>query len=251
VLSAAYVVRVGGDFMHARMLLPATFAALLPVSVLEFRAWYRVAVATLAGWAVICALSLRAPFPTRTITDERRFWQVNTHVENPVTVGDFRLINGYKNGELARSLDATGTRQLALFGLQLPLAASVKYTAAIQAGSVGVAGYLAPTDVYVIDTLGLADPIGSRLRVGKRGRPGHEKVLPQAWMIARFAADNSKNASAHRALGCDGLHDVLEATSGSLGIGDFFRNMAWSPRLTSLRFSEVPSEAEKELCGNR
>jgi arabinofuranosyltransferase len=251
-LSAVYVVRVGGDFMHARMLLPATFAALLPVSVLEFRAWYRVAVAALAGWAVICAVSLRAPFPTRTITDERRFWQVNTRVEHPVTVDDFRLINGYKNGELAKSLDASGTRVLAIFGQQIPLAASVKQTAAVQAGSVGVAGYLAPTDVYVIDTLGLADPIGSRLRIGKRGRPGHEKVLPQTWMSARFTdSDKGNNADARRALGCDGLHDVIEATSGSLGIGDFFRNMLWSPRLTSLRFSEVPSEAEKELCGNR
>lgn len=31
VLLAAYVVRVGGDFMHGRMLLPATFCLLLPV----------------------------------------------------------------------------------------------------------------------------------------------------------------------------------------------------------------------------
>ena len=248
-LSAVYVVRVGGDFMHARLLLPATFAALLPVSVLEFRALYRVAIATIVGWAAVCALSLRGPFPTRTITDERRFWQTNTRVEHPVTVDDFRRINGYRRGKQARVLAANGDRVLALFSEQIPLGASVKQAAAIQGGSVGVAGYLAPTDVYVIDTLGLADPLGSRIRIGKRGRPGHEKVLPQAWMIARFTeAQGPMLDQARQALRCDALADLFEATSGSLGFTDFFRNMSWSPRLTSLRFSEAPGEAEKELC---
>jgi arabinofuranosyltransferase len=146
-------------------------------------------------------------------------------------------------------LAARGDRVLALFSEQIPLSPSVKQAAAIQGGSVGVAGYLAPTDVYVIDTLGLADPLGSRIRIGKRGRPGHEKVLPQAWMIARFTeAAGPTFDQARQALRCDALADLLKATSGSLGFTDFFRNMTWSPRLTSLRFSEVPSEADKELC---
>ena len=41
----------------------------------------RVAITTMVAWAVVCALSLRAPFPTVRITDERRYWQRATQVE--------------------------------------------------------------------------------------------------------------------------------------------------------------------------
>src|SRR5437868_14232648 len=36
-LHGVYVVRTGGDFMHARLLLPGLFAVLLPVAVVEVR----------------------------------------------------------------------------------------------------------------------------------------------------------------------------------------------------------------------
>jgi arabinofuranosyltransferase len=270
-LHAAYVVRVGGDFMHARLLLPATFAAILPIAVLEFRAWYRLAISTIVVWAAVCALSLRAPFPTFRITDERRYWQHATGVQHPVTVDDFRAIPGYRNGARARSLEANGERVLALLegldlpllhAVDLPLGAHVKQPVVVQAGSVGVDGYLAPTDVYVIDTLGLADPLASRLRIGIRGRPGHEKLLPQSWMIARFTDPNVKIAGigesgellvehARRALECGELPRLLDATSGPLGFTEIFHNMMWAPRFTSLRFSPDPTLAETQLCAHQ
>jgi arabinofuranosyltransferase len=251
-LHAAYVVRVGGDFMHARLLLPATFAALLPASVLVFRGWSRVALTSMVAWAMVCALSLRAPFPTVRITDERRYWQRATHVVHPITVDDFRATRGHEKGEQARSLEASGKRVLALGQVELPLGAHVKQPVVEQAGSVGVTGYLAPTSVYVIDTLGLADPVASRLRIGKRGRPGHEKVLSLAWILARFTDSSGPPGvvQARRALGCGELREVLEATSGPLGFTDIFRNMVWAPRLTSLRFSPDSGLAEQELCGH-
>jgi arabinofuranosyltransferase len=137
----------------------------------------------------------------------------------------------------------------------------VKQPAVVQAGSVGVDGYLAPTDVYVIDTLGLADPLASRLRIDIRGRPGHEKLLPQAWMIARFADPNVKITAigdagellvehARRAQ-CGELKRLIEATSGPLGFTEIFRDMMWAPRVTSLRFSPDPALAEKQLCANQ
>ncbi len=251
-LHAVYVVRVGGDFMHARLLLPATFAAILPVSVLVFRGWSRVAVTTMILWALICALSLRAPFPTVTITDERRFWQRSTKHEHPITVADFRAIPGYQKGTHARALEASGTRALALLQADVPLGSKVKQPVVVQLGSAGVGGYLAPTDAYVIDTLGLADPIGSRLRIEERGRPGHEKELLQPWMLARFTdADGPQTTPGRRALGCGELRELLEATSGPLGFTDILRNLAWAPRLTSLRIAREPIVAEPELCGGK
>lgn len=48
-LQAGYVVRVGGDFMHARMLLPALLCLLLPVLVLPLRIWSGILVAGVAS----------------------------------------------------------------------------------------------------------------------------------------------------------------------------------------------------------
>jgi len=248
---AAYVVRVGGDFMHARLLLPATFAVMLPVSVLAFRGLSRVAIVTMAAWALICAFSLRAPFPTLRITDERRYWQRATKHEHPITVTDFVAINGYKNGDRARTLEARGERVASLGGTDVPLAPHVRYPVVVLAGSVGVAGYRAPIDAYVFDSLSLADPIGSRLQIVKRGRPGHEKLLLPFWMRARFTdSRDAADEQARRVLQCGDLRKVLEAISGPLAFTDIIRNIGWAPRLTSLRFSGVPSVAEKQLCGN-
>src|SRR5262245_24929454 len=56
---AAYVVRVGGDFMHARMLLPALFSLLLPVSVVVLRSWRWAAALLLVPWILITAIAIR------------------------------------------------------------------------------------------------------------------------------------------------------------------------------------------------
>jgi arabinofuranosyltransferase len=71
-----YVTRVGGDFMHGRLLLPGLFAVLMPVAVVEARAWWRTAAALLLlPWAVVCALHLRVPYLVGPdgIADERSF----------------------------------------------------------------------------------------------------------------------------------------------------------------------------------
>ena len=59
VVQALYVVRVGGDFMHGRLLLPAWFVVLLPVSVVVARGWARVVAGGVAVWAVAAMFVLR------------------------------------------------------------------------------------------------------------------------------------------------------------------------------------------------
>jgi arabinofuranosyltransferase len=51
VAHTAYVVRVGGDFMHARFLLPSLFAVLLPVAVVAgARGRTRAGLAVIVVW---------------------------------------------------------------------------------------------------------------------------------------------------------------------------------------------------------
>ena len=60
VVQALYVVRVGGDFMHGRLLLPpAWFAVLLPVSVVVVHGVARVVAVGVAVWAVAAIFVLR------------------------------------------------------------------------------------------------------------------------------------------------------------------------------------------------
>ena len=114
-LMAGYVIAIGGDFMHARMLLPATFTLLLPFMAVPLptrgqirlfaarRARGRrspppfgratavtVCVALMATWTFVCAGWFRLPQPFDTIpkdgiTNERTFWVQVTDTANPTT----------------------------------------------------------------------------------------------------------------------------------------------------------------------
>ncbi|HEY5171545.1 MAG TPA: hypothetical protein VIK54_07445 [Acidimicrobiia bacterium] len=252
---ALWVVRVGGDFMHARFLLPATFAVLLPVSVLPMRGWHWIPTVPIVAWAIICALSFRVALGGQnTIDDERRYWQTQTGHSYPVVMNDFRATAGFKNGTRSRTLLASGAH-VALAPVVYPppelapLAPRVHAPVVIQVGTVGVSGYRAPLDVEVLDALGLADPLASRLRILKRGRPGHEKALLGLWVLARVTNSNDTSvAAARRALGCGGLHELLVATTGPLSFTDVFRNMFEAPHLTSLRFSGEATIDEAAFC---
>ena len=49
---------------------------------------------------------------------------------------------------------------------------------------IGVVGYTLGEDVYVLDMLGLADPLVSRFALERPGATGHEKPIPAAWLAA-------------------------------------------------------------------
>src|SRR5262249_43815703 len=104
-----YVARVGGDFMHGRLLLPATFALAMPCSVVRFRraSALRTAVALAILWSVVCAFSLRPPREDRYIVDERAFWVNLSGASHPVTANDYRPTVPYGEGLVARHLEET------------------------------------------------------------------------------------------------------------------------------------------------
>ena len=249
-LSWLYVVRVGGDFMHARLLLPGLWCLLLPVLVLPLGG--RVARAALAAtlvWAAACAIALRVPYGggigPRGIADERGYYVVlSGHDPNPTTVEDYADTEYAALGRRVRAEAAAGRRLLVAGPHTLPLAAEVDHPAVLQVYSLGIAGATAGLEVAVLDSLGLADPVAARLRLHARGRPGHEKSLPAEWVIARYAAaggepgervDPASVLTARRALACGDLAALDEAVRAPLTFTRFAGNLRRAWRLTTLR----------------
>jgi arabinofuranosyltransferase len=96
-----YVTRVGGDYMHARMLLPVLTCLLLPVMVAPLTRWTTPLVLAVVAWTVTSAVGLRPvsaeqhKIGAHGISDARVFWADSTGKEHPITAEDAALIPGY------------------------------------------------------------------------------------------------------------------------------------------------------------
>lgn len=268
-LHVLFVVRVGGGFMHGRLLLPALFAASLPLWMVPLpavRATRSVAlVTTMAAWAIVCALWLRVPYEggvgPRGIADERGYYASLAGTSHPVTIRDF-ADHVYRNqGEVLRVIaqdpaaggsafrrvviDLTDDPEDPWVDFEhhtvLPLSTGVSDKVRLLAGrwNIGLAGYAAGLDVHVVDRRGLADPIAARLTLpGQRGRPGHEKALSNPWILARFATFPDgvvpvpSVVAAGETLRRPDVSALLTAITAPMSVGRFVENVgvAWSTR---------------------
>jgi arabinofuranosyltransferase len=284
VLHAAYIVRVGGDFMHARMLLPTTFVLLLPVSVVAVRGRYWWLVAAVVGWVLVCGLWLRPtysaallpgvssatasdPFDARTgIADERLFWVRSAGTAHPVTLDDYLPNNGSARAgaRVARWADA-GRRGLLLDPSAharslVPLRPGVGARIVVSAPALGLFGYAAGDQVKVVDNHGLASPLAAHQQVDARGRPGHEKDLQDAWVLAEFAdrraalpagIARSEVVAAQRALSCDPLRSLIDQSTRTLTVRTALDNVDQAMTSFSYRFAPDPIAAARQACGTR
>jgi arabinofuranosyltransferase len=259
---AFFVVRGGGDFMHARLLLPALFAILLPVAAVPRERFAIALLAPLLLWAVIPIRSGGPPYDTigaHGIANERRTYvpDASTH---PVTISDFAsdpaaaaLVDA---GGRAATAAARGERIMLIDDLEgrhgtIRLDDSVHHPAVITAAQIGMIGVAAGPDVYVADLFSLADPIGSRFRLAGRGRPGHEKNVPMEWMVARFAdpsaqvpqqfASTDEVRAARVALRCPVVRDALARASGDLTLARIASNAAHAFSDHGVRLSSDPT----------
>lgn len=275
VLHALYIVRVGGDFMHARLLLPGIAAVFGSVAVVPFKARLSptaIAQGALAvalyAWAGLCAAQFRVAHENEFgIGDERGWFSRQSGVANPIQIEDYRNFLFYTEAETRRRELENGCagascepsvlldRGLADGRKRLPLregATPSGVRGVVVVGPLGIPGAVLGLDLHVVDAFGLADPIGARLRLGHRGRPGHEKHLPDAWMAARFAAPTSlHDASARKALealACEPLPSLLQAVREPMSARRFFENVALAVRLRNTRLSGDPAQAQRELC---
>lgn len=293
-LHALYVIRIGGDFMHGRFLLPGLFGLCLPVAATWLPAPGRGVRAVLAGWlgvlpvlawTVACALWLRIPFAYKInphgIADERGWYVRQSQHSHPVTAADYAQMAFAVDGRTLRErlgtsadrgagatgpyyrvlLLDTGDEEYSRLPPQLVmtflLRRDVHPTIILVAErwNIGLAGVVAGPRVHFVDRRGLTDPLAARLRLTGRARPGHEKSLPNAWIIARFVdpeqepALSANVAAARRALACGDLAELLRAVTEPLTLQRFMANIRLSWRLTRLRFGADPVVAAAELCG--
>ncbi len=275
---AAFVIRVGGDFMHGRMLLPGLFGVLLPVATVivpvsgsrSGRLLSKGAALLVVIWATACALWLRVPYAggggPSGIADERGYYVQGAGQPNPITVSDYAAFHWARDGLTLRTraeenpqvvrLDDGGFDPL-VRAEEIPLAPRVRADIALVVArrNIGLPAYAAGLGVHVVDRLGLSDPIAARVRLTARARPGHEKSLPDAWVIARFVSPDPSDApavlAAREALACGDLKALEESVGDPLTAKRFLTNLRSSLRLHRLRIPADPLAARAELCSER
>lgn len=276
-LHALYVIRVGGDFMHGRLLLPALFGVLLPVAAVviprtELRrqpvrlAW--AAVAAVAVWALACGVFLRwspgediardgAP---QGIVDERAFFVAQTGSGHPMSVEDYQgtSFEWVEHGWRMRDFAATYPRIVLTDHGSHPLDEDVDPAIGlvIYARSIGVQSHAAGDQIRLVDLHGLGDPLASRMKVtGDTERPGHEKTLPLVWIHARYADLDRVDPlpwdlqAAAAALQCGDVAELLAAVEEPMTPARFLENIGLSGKLTALRIDPDPQQALRDLCG--
>lgn len=239
------------------------------------RAAVAVTCAAVAVWGLVAAGSLRNDVGTpilwqgshgtspeaHGIVDMRREVLILTGRRNPVVPGDFVVWT--ENGLEARPAAASGDRRLVIdrgdVPLELRLDAEVPQDAVSSTGLVGVFSYTAGTGVYVDDWLGLANPVGSRIPSDPAiDKPGHRKVLPAAWTVARFATPSDRGygpvrtgqvRAAREALRCGRLEGLLRGVTEPMSPRRFAANLRHAFANTRLRIPADPREARDRLCG--
>lgn len=256
-----YVVRVGGDFMHARMLLPAIFCVLLPVMALPVRRHTAVPLLALLLWAGVIGVNARTNYhgiSASGIADERHFYIQLLGEPHPVTADDYRT-HPYVAGGAA--LIAQSPRPvLAVLapgrGPAGPEWDPVPLAPGSPSGLVflnlGAAGALTPLDVRVTDTVGLVEPLAAHTTIVPDGRTGHDKNLPAAWLVAAGGGTGVDSravrpedvAAAARALGCPAIAELRASVSAPMTWARFRDNLLGAPARTELRFPRDPVLAE-------
>lgn len=257
-LHALYVVRVGGDWIESRLLLPAFFALVAPVGLVPWRRTYGVAL-LVVPWAVVSMLFFRSHVDDTIIANE-----------NPVALGDY-------NWDLRNPLRQAPYQNDGAYYHGVRVAdRAIGHDVVYGAFGIGVSGY-ALRDLYVLDLLGLADPFTGHLDIDRRALAGHEKPLPVAWFVARAVPEGSpiseddfpafpiigstplddpgnqsfaeRVAVARSTLECPDLREFVDSYTEPLTVGRFFSNIVHAFGNTTRRIPAEPRDAAAEFCG--
>lgn len=218
-----YVTRVGGDFMHGRVLLPSLFLFLLPVSVVPLpvgpargaadAAARRVAVPVVLGaWLVVVGWAVTVqvtedPFRDEPesitaagIVDERQYYIQRTGHQHPLLADDYLDFPRMRSLVRDVSQNSTGAVFLPVPGFQdrwdvvsydhpmpglAPFELPERPVKTVVFLNLGMTSMNLPLDVDVYDTVGLAAPLAAHTDRMEDGRIGHDKFLPYDWVLAR------------------------------------------------------------------
>ncbi len=273
-----YVTRVGGDFMHGRMLLLPLFALLLPLMAVPARPLTAAAAAAAVAWAgvvIVRAHPLPDDLEERTadelgVVDEREFWTMAVQRDPgdpPLYAEDFlssKLMGNWSDAiEEARANDAA---QMILartnddpetyawfFRPRFPGQDSdlEDQPLTVYLINLGMTGMNAGLDVRVLDTVGLATPLGARMPRDPDGRVGHDKHLPLEWQVADTGmdldtlpewVDRTTAMQARAALRSPEIADLLASSREPMSAKRFMHNLRYALQGgRTLELSDDPS----------
>ncbi|MBB5853938.1 hypothetical protein ACFQ05_11570 [Amycolatopsis umgeniensis] len=253
VLLSLYVIRVGGDFMHGRMLLPALFCLLLPALALPVTRVNTAFLLAVGIWALVAAGSLRPSYSAEPravgVTDERSYWSRATGHEHPILAEDYA-----DHPAMPSTLGA-------IQGVERPAVLIQDYTTrrwyayptdrpyvTVAADSMGALGLLIPLETRLRDGYGLANPFAAHSTSLPDGRTGHQKWLPPVWELANSArlpiaeggpVRAEDVAAARLALSCPRIVAIDASVRDPLTAGRFADNLIGSFARGSVRFPRV------------
>ena len=281
-----YVIRVGGDFMHARMLLPPLFALLLPMAVIPIsvvdRTWQDLVsgVLVVAVWiwsTVIFVNGHNWEDQGGDVVDEREFWIDFTnrdHDNPPLYAEDFltvRSMTDYVEVMQEQTLAEPTGQQLAIRimegnGNTWITTPRMEDAQAGDLGNLpptvfmvnlGMTSMNAPLDVRVTDLIGLATPLAARQPRIEGGRIGHDKLMALEWQVAESATplentpgwlDPEMAEQARQALRHPDLVELFRVYREPMSFSRFLDNMKFS--LTggrTLEISDDPADFLKDF----
>ncbi|MDY6050338.1 MAG: hypothetical protein SPI77_07300 [Corynebacterium sp.] len=258
-----YVVRLGGDFMHGRMLLLPLFAVLLPVFVVPIRHWWDVLIPLLVVvWAVptitiASAWHFDPDAKEIRIVDERNFWMESTghSPADPLLTADQFLTGARMNMFEDSAARAQVEPTAALISILLdasdwqsfgwattprtldPNDPVNNYPLSISYINLGWVAMNTPLEVRVVDMIGLAQPIAARGPRLDDGRVGHDKYLPDVYQLADTATEitlmpsyvNPEDvAAARHAFHTRDYVDLFATYKDPLTLKRFLMNMTWA-----------------------
>ncbi|MEU2725014.1 hypothetical protein [Streptomyces smyrnaeus] len=265
-LSVLFVVKVGGDFMHGRMILPGLFLMLLPAFLLPYGRAAAALASAVGVWGLVCLLAFRPPLESpddgRIIFDSHSIYQQALGARHPVSQHD-HVAAPRTFTKVAQRAVREGEHTLVLrlpHDAGYPLVRMAPHVRAPVGGAearLGLAGAVLPLDGVVVDLLGLGNPLGAHTEPTAHAKAGHEKPLDRAWVVADLTApgtpvpsgvDPRRVAAARHALTCGPLPDLLASTRAPLTADRFWSNLTGSWSRTHLRIPADPLAAERHLC---
>jgi arabinofuranosyltransferase len=178
VLYAFFIVRGGGDFMHGRFLLPAFLLLSVSVSGVFDRILDR-SIVVKNSMITACLILFLVSFSVKPIqkrgveishgiSDERHYFYKDKIFPVKYLFRDTMIFMWKTMGQNYRWLSEEA---------RLPVL--------LAQTNVGFLGYYSGKYIYLIDRLGLTDPVVARIQIEQRTRPGHEKHAPFGYLMLR------------------------------------------------------------------
>ncbi len=275
-LNAGYITLMGGDYVHARLLIGPFFAACAPVATVPLARRFVVSL-LVVPWAVLCAYSFRttdgSPWSTSAFVVANGHGDIGSELSGWGTPASTKSWLSPSGTYLQMESRSTPNR---LQGLPAPGLA----TPTVATYWVGQGPFQLGTGVRILDLLGLGDPLDAHMKLTVRGAfPGHEKPMPTPWIVALMTAPGTspdqiatlerqrpglytplipdvsgqalavQTSWARAALDCPTIHALEFGPGRPLTVSSFFSNLVDSVSETTVRIPPNPETAYHRFCG--